>query len=283
MSQVSAIVPTVGRPELRRAVISVLEQTVEVTPIVVLDRPELYSDVTTLLEGLEYEILITEGSVGGSEARNIGVRRANTEVVAFLDDDDEWLPNKTRRQLQELNGVSNRVVSCRSLLVGKAERELPRRLFSNNGDIGSYLVTRDAIRLTNNFMQTSGIMLHRDLCKSTQWNSLLPRHQDWGFFIDLQRAGAEFVSTPEALVRVYQGSSNSVSRSNAWEASLEWLAMYGDGFTQRARGDFLAAIASRSAFRSRQWAAAWRLVVEAARSRAHLAALTVGLSGVIGK
>lgn len=40
-----------------------------------------------------------EHSLGLSEARNAGIRRAAGEWIAFLDDDDLWSPHKSRRQL----------------------------------------------------------------------------------------------------------------------------------------------------------------------------------------
>lgn len=40
------------------------------------------------------------GSHGAYAARNVGISCAKGELVAFLDDDDEWLPEKIERQLE---------------------------------------------------------------------------------------------------------------------------------------------------------------------------------------
>ena len=43
-----------------------------------------------------------EESKGGNHARNVGILRAKGEYIAFLDDDDEWLPEKTEKQVRYL-------------------------------------------------------------------------------------------------------------------------------------------------------------------------------------
>ena len=45
-------------------------------------------------------IIKTQGRIGVSAARNSGVRAAAGEVLAFLDDDDYWLPGKIAAQLE---------------------------------------------------------------------------------------------------------------------------------------------------------------------------------------
>ena len=42
---------------------------------------------------------IEQKNKGVSAARNAGLKMANTEFIAFLDSDDEWLPNKTEEQI----------------------------------------------------------------------------------------------------------------------------------------------------------------------------------------
>lgn len=281
--RVSAVIPTTGRPELIRAVRSAESQTVPVTPIVVLDRPEKEERVRRLLRPFRHQLIVTQGGIGGSASRNLGIEESEGEVVAFLDDDDEWLPNKTELQLTALQSARERVVTCRSILVGRGQRSVPTQLYSHKEALASYLIRRDTLQLRNNFMQTSGVLMPRALAIEHRWPEYLLRHQDWGFFIDLYRAGATFVPVPQSLVCVYQRSSNSISRSNNWQASTDWLKHYGTEADETSKADFIASVALRSALRARAWKPARELFVKAVRGQAHTSALAVGLAGLIEK
>src|SRR5262249_32788271 len=103
---VSIVIPTRNRPGLvTRAVRSALDQTFSaIEVIVVLDGP----DEKTIRALAEVEdrrlcLVILTQSVGAQEARNAGVRKARGQWVAFLDDDDEWLPLKLERQIEAAN------------------------------------------------------------------------------------------------------------------------------------------------------------------------------------
>lgn len=277
---VAAIIPTIGRPELVRAVESVLNQTVPVLPVVVLDRPDLADDVSARLAGLPHQLVTTSGSVGGAAARNLGVQSATQNVVAYLDDDDEWLPEKTSLQLKLLEASPNAAITSRAVLVGRKRRIVPEISYSNDYDMASYLLDRSTITLRKRFIQSSTLLMDRKTAVGTPWQDRLPRHQDWTLLIELRRHGVEIVTHSEPLVNVYQGSDGSISRSNKWRASEEWLTEYASFAKARARGDFLCSIAFRSAIAARDYRAAARLLAEAIPLRPHAAAIVVGVSEI---
>ena len=106
---VSAVIPTRNRPHLvGRAVHSALNQTYACLEIiVVVDGPDsVTQDALAAIRDSRLRVIVLEKNVGVAEARNIGVRRANGDWIALLDDDDEWLPNKIARQIAELTSAA---------------------------------------------------------------------------------------------------------------------------------------------------------------------------------
>ena len=102
MALVSVIIPTTGRPKLvLRALASVLGQTHgELEVIVVVDGPN--PETIAALGGIadpRVRVLQNRESLGPGPARNIGAAQARGEWIAFLDDDDEWMPQKLEIQL----------------------------------------------------------------------------------------------------------------------------------------------------------------------------------------
>lgn len=99
--EVSAIIPTYNRRELVvRAIDTVLAQTRPVDEIVVVDDGSSDGTGDTLRarygERIRY---VWQANAGVSAARNHGMRIARGRYFALLDSDDEWLPEKTERQV----------------------------------------------------------------------------------------------------------------------------------------------------------------------------------------
>jgi glycosyltransferase involved in cell wall biosynthesis len=126
---VSAIIPTRNRPELvRRAVRGVLGQTCEhMEAIVVVDGHD--PATMAVLEELHdprVRVISLEESVGGGEARNIGVAAAAGQWIALLDDDDEWLPEKVSAQLLlAAQQPDDRVVVVSNFIASSRRGDLP--------------------------------------------------------------------------------------------------------------------------------------------------------------
>jgi glycosyltransferase involved in cell wall biosynthesis len=102
MPAVSVIIPTFNRADLLpKAVRSVLAQTYQDLEIVVID--DASADCTTAavhrLDDPRIRYVRHERNRGIAAARNTGVANATGRYVAFLDDDDEWLPRKLELQV----------------------------------------------------------------------------------------------------------------------------------------------------------------------------------------
>lgn len=106
---VSVIIPTYKREvrQISAAVESVLAQTYDSFQIVVVDdSPADYphrDEVRVYMEGLGSDKILyiqNEKNLGGSGARNRGIERAQGEYITFLDDDDEYYPDKIKNQVE---------------------------------------------------------------------------------------------------------------------------------------------------------------------------------------
>jgi glycosyltransferase involved in cell wall biosynthesis len=99
---------------IRRAVDSVLAQTYRNYEIVVID--DASRDATAEIVGTQYgdqvRLLRLPRNLGESGAMNAGIAVAKGDLIAFLDADDEWLPEKLARQAAALERNPNAVLAC---------------------------------------------------------------------------------------------------------------------------------------------------------------------------
>lgn len=116
MDKVSVIIPTYKRSGyLVRAIASVLEQTYTNIEIIVVDdngiSTEAGKQVQQIMQAYANDprvyYLQNETNTGGALARNAGIFVASGTYISFLDDDDEYMPEKTEVQLafMQANGL----------------------------------------------------------------------------------------------------------------------------------------------------------------------------------
>ena len=102
-TMISVIIPTYNRAHLLpRALDSILSQSCLPNEIIVVDDGST-DDTSVLVTSVYPEIVfIQQSNTGVSCARNVGIKRASGDWIAFLDSDDEWFPEKLEVQMNAL-------------------------------------------------------------------------------------------------------------------------------------------------------------------------------------
>lgn len=228
---VSVIVPTVGRLELARALQSVRGQETEARlEIIVVNDGAPGIDIPADVCRLADRVVRTSGRTGGSNARNMGMDAATGDFIAFIDDDDEWLPRKLELQLAlALAAPDPRLVLVAGRHVhvdartGLVSGSAPDRLIGTDETVEHYLFRRRPPSGSRPSMYTSTLLCERTLALSERWDTGLRRHQDWDWVIRLgRRPGVRVLQTTEPVVRIQTGTPQSISASSDWQGSLHW-------------------------------------------------------------
>lgn len=241
---ISVVVPTRNRPEsVVRAVRSALDQTLPPHEIVVVvDGPD--SATVRALEGIgDPRVAVVElaQNGGAARARNIGVSNSTGDWVAFLDDDDEWLPGKLRAQARSAasaTDVGHLVLATGVERKGDSASDWwPLRSPYAQERVADYLFVRR--QRGEGLLQTSTIMLRRELALRCPFPEHLRVHEDYDWLIELEKAGATFLVDLETLV-VFNAPSARVSLSSdvQWNTSLAWGLTRKSDMSQRAFSDF---------------------------------------------
>jgi glycosyltransferase involved in cell wall biosynthesis len=257
--QVSVVIPTRNRPELvLRAVGSALAQTLrELEVVVVVDGPDPATrDALAGVGDARVRVVELGESGGAPNARNVGVRHARGEWTAFLDDDDEWLPEKLATQLALAGAAPYAlpIVSSRLYLrTPRADTVLPRRLPEAGEPPTEYLTVRRGVFHGDGFLQTSTIMAPTGLLRRVPFTAGLRRLQelDWSLRC-LEHDDVGLVYADEPLV-IWHADENRarISADAPWEQSIAWLKDSRERVTPRAYAALALSVVASMAATSR--------------------------------
>jgi glycosyltransferase involved in cell wall biosynthesis len=266
---VSVVIPSYRRPQLvLRAVQSVLSQTlrdIEVIVVVDGDDPQALQALASI-DDPRFRVKSLTRSIGAAGARNVGVNEARGHWIAFLDDDDEWLPHKVERQLQtaERCPSSQPIVSCRFLAHSEeGDSVWPRRTPARGEPISEYLFCQNGIRGGDGMVLPSTVLTTRELLLRVPFRADLPRHNDIDWVLRAAAvAGVEIVFVPDLepmAIWHIESHRTRISSSSDWRYSLGWIDQNRSLVTPRAYASFLLIWVSGTAARGRNWKAFWIL------------------------
>jgi len=252
-----------------RAIGSVLRQTFEqMEIIVVIDGPdEVTRERLGTIGDARLRVIALPNRVGGSDARNIGVQNATTEWIAFLDDDDEWMPNKLEMQLALAARAHEAYPVIATQLFAKSpygEFIWPRRFPDETEPLCEYLFNRNSFFAGEGLLQTSTLLARRSLLALVPFTSGLPKHQDIDWYVRVsQIPGAQVRFVPVPLVNFYvEENRATLSAHSDWQFSLNWLRTSRGRMSPRAYAGFICSFVASEASKQGQWRAIPKLLGE---------------------
>jgi len=166
MTEVSVIIPTFNRPlKVSRAILSVLSQTFTDFEIIVIDDGSIdrTPDYLTRFKG-DIKIIRHHINRGVSEARNSGIKASQARLIAFLDSDDYWMPEKLDVQVNFFRENPEALIcQTEEIWIRNGVRVNPRnRHLKRSGDIFEQslklcLVSPSAVMLRKSLLEEVGL------------------------------------------------------------------------------------------------------------------------------
>jgi len=190
MLKVSVVIPTYNRASfLKEAVDSVLAQTYVIDELIIIDDGSTDNTEETIKDYTDKRIKYfkhekNKGNIGGSIARNTGIKLATGEFIAFLDDDDLWQPQKIEKQLALFDKAPARVAAVYTGYYVINDQKNIVGLINPKDSYSSFnkLITRNWIGTTSTVMVRATV-----LAKIGLFDETLPACQDWDLWIRIAR------------------------------------------------------------------------------------------------
>lgn len=188
-------------------------------------------------------VLRTSGGVGPSCAKHIGVEAARGDVIALLDDDDIWRPNKLEIQLAAVPRGDEWIVSCRYVInqFGSQPVTGPRTLIRPGERVGAYLFQLRS-RRGYRYLPVPTLVFPRTVAQRVPLSVAAGSvHDDPMWLIEVQRKlpNLQIIQVSQPLVDIMV-APRSVSRPGMDRSKelIEWGSRELAHESRRVRGDY---------------------------------------------
>lgn len=211
---VSIIIPIYNRKEfLTRALNSIFSQTVGNYEILVVDDASS-DDLLAALFSLPFpkeqkekiRYFRNSQNFGVSYSRNVGIKNAKGDCIAFLDSDDEWVETKLQLQLDYFSAHSYRVVHSEEIWIRDGVRVNPKKKYKKSG---GDLFLRS---LHFSFIAPSSVIFKREVFEEYGlFDESLPVCEDYDLWLRILSC-EEFGFIDSPLVIRYAGHADQLSQ-----------------------------------------------------------------------
>ena len=210
---INYIIPTFNRGNLiENSIKSVLNQTLNNIEILIIDdgSTDNTRNIIKNIDDKRIKYIKLGENKGASNARNVGIKKAKGEYIAFQDSDDIFYPHKLEKQLKNLNNKNSSLDFCKM------------KVFIN--DTYYYFIPRNTTdkRLRNrsifeelisygNFISTQAILAKKKILQKFWFDQDFPRLQDYDLLLRMVKK-IKISYTREVLVDMHI-QNDSISKS----------------------------------------------------------------------
>jgi glycosyltransferase involved in cell wall biosynthesis len=235
--KVSVVLPVHNRADvLRRAIESVLKQDLKDFELIVIDdgSTDNSAELVETFRDDRIHLIRLDRNRGGNVARNDGIRAARSPLIAFLDSDDRYLPNKLEWVVTEFDRRAKLELLVDSFIKvqppGSRKAEVVRR----NPVIDDRERFRTALFTRQLWKATPSITVRRDIAlEAGLFDETLRRLQDFDFLIRVSEI-ANCASTDEVLWVKYWDANAISAQDNMISANVELVRRHPEYLSRRA-------------------------------------------------
>lgn len=228
MELVSVIVPTYRRPEaVLRAVESVSRQTYGQLEIVVVDdngadtagQFATYAALAPAIGAGRVRYVVHDANTGANAARNTGIRHANGNLLALLDDDDEWVAEKIAKQVPVMLADDRIGVVYGRTLIRYDDLGIQ---YSTRPSLSGYIHPQQLIENYVGAMST--VLIRRAALIDQPFDETLPARHDYDLWIRLSAAWHfQFVDDILAIMHASHSRSRISGDLRRYVIAIEML------------------------------------------------------------
>jgi glycosyltransferase involved in cell wall biosynthesis len=211
--KVSIIIPTYNSSFfIKRTISSVLNQTFANWELLIIDDCSFDNTVELVNMFIKQDGRIklfktSQNSGGPAQPKNVGIEKAKGEYVAFIDHDDEWLPEKLEKQLYLFSNSQKKnigLVSCGANLINNKGK-----CFSTYNPIKKEIIFPE-ILLRNPIYSNSSVLMKREVIDIVgPRDEKMKYSEDWEMWIRICKAGFDIDFVYEPLFNYYFHSYNA--------------------------------------------------------------------------
>lgn len=185
---VSVVISTHNRPELlEKAITSVYAQTFQDFEVIVVDdgdAPRAEFVVSEYIKKQNFRYIETKKNEGAPIARNRGIDVARGDLIAFLDDDDEWMPEKLETQLKAYDVSDKNKIG---FVFSAVENVYENRSEITNVDESVRDYSIISLKRFNGFLTSSLLIPKKIIDEVDGFDLELPSHQEADLIIRISQ------------------------------------------------------------------------------------------------
>ena len=176
----------------------------------------------------------------------MGVQHARGQWVALLDDDDEWMPEKLKEQMEVARSAAPNCIIITRFIDSRPNAQIvqPGVPPRPGQPVSEYLFAETSVLgFRNGFMQTSTWLAPRQVFLDVPFTKGLPRNQETDWLIRAVPALSLDVHVVWKTLAIFHNESSvgRITSRSDWRDTMQW-AVSGGHFTPKALAFFFATV-----------------------------------------